>query len=362
MRVRYLEWDEEVARRLRDFAALMALFRYLLLRTGGDVEEALRMMRELQRQGYIDASVDLDRFRAALEEETMIRREGDQYSLTRRGERDLRRDSLDRVFTSLRKAGPGEHRITDTGVGGELLAETRPYQFGDEPSRIDSRQTIHNAIQRAGPGDIELTEPDFAVHESEHHTSCATVLMLDVSHSMVLYGEDRFTPAKRVALAMAELITTRYPKDSLSVVLFGDEAREISIGEIVYSEVGPFHTNTKAGLELAQRILRRKKHANKQIFMVTDGKPSAITERGRLYKNPIGLDPKIVNLTLQEAASCRRSRIVITTFMIARDPYLVDFVERLTRTNKGRAYYSSLESLGEFVFVDYLQNRRRRVR
>lgn len=362
MRVRYEKWDEDLARRLRDFAQLLALFHHLLLRTGGDVESTLRALRELQRQGYIDASVDLERFRAELEQGEIIRVEDGRFRLTRRGERDLRRDSLARIFSSLRKGGPGEHRIPDTGGGGELLAETRPYRFGDEPSTIDSRQTLKNAFARAGLEDVTIAEPDFEVHESEHHTSCATVLLLDVSHSMVLYGEDRFTPAKRVALALAELITTRYPKDDLSVVLFGDDAQEIAIGEIAYATVGPYHTNTKAGLELAQRILRRKKHANKQIFMVTDGKPSAIFENGRLFKNPFGLDPRIVSLTLQEAAACRRNRVVITTFMIAHDPDLVEFVERLTKINRGRAYYSSLENLGEFLFVDYLQNRRRKVR
>lgn len=362
MRVRYERWDEALARRLRDFRALMDLFRHLLLRAGGDVESALRILRELQRQGYIDQTVDLDAFRKQLADAELIRAEGDGLRLTGRGERDLRRDSLNRIFSSLRKAGPGEHRIDDPGAGGESLAETRPYQFGDEPSRIDSRQTLKNAFRRVGVDDLTLTEPDFEVHETEQHTSCATVLLLDISHSMVLYGEDRFTPAKRVALALAELITTRYPKDDLNVVLFGDEAVEIAIGEIAYASVGPYHTNTKAGLELAQRILRRKKHTNKQIFMVTDGKPSAIFERGRLYKNPIGLDPKIAALTLQEAASCRRSKVVITTFMIARDAYLVEFVEQLTRLNRGRAYFSSLDQLGEFLFVDYLRNRRRKVR
>ncbi len=361
MRVRYERWDDDLARRPRDRATLLRLFHYLVLRTGGDVEAALRALREMQRLGYLGAAFNLDEFRRELEEGDVVRREADGYHLTHRGERAIRRDALDRVFSSLRRAGPGEHRTADAGSGGELLAETRPYEFGDEPARIDSRQTLKNALRRGGIEDFTLAEPDFEVHETEHHTSCATVLLLDISHSMVLYGEDRFTPAKRVALALAELITTRYPKDSLDVVLFGDEAIEVPLSKIVYAEVGPYHTNTKAGLRMAQGILRRKKHANKQIFMVTDGKPSAIVESGRIYKNPIGLDPRIIQQTLQEAAACRRNRIVITTFMVARDAHLVEFVDQLTRINRGRAYYSSLQSLGEFLFVDYLQNRRRRV-
>ena len=180
---------------------------------------------------------------------------------------------------------------------------------------------------------------------------------------MILYGEDRITPAKRVALALCELITTRYPKDSLNVLLFGDAAKEVSMAEIPYLSAGPYHTNTKAGLELAREILRKKKQLNRQIFMLTDGKPSALTERnGEIYKNPFGLDRRIVNKTLEEADNCRRLGIPITTFMLTTDPLLVDFVDRFTKANRGRAYYSDLESLGSFVLVDYMRNKRRRVR
>jgi uncharacterized protein with von Willebrand factor type A (vWA) domain len=187
------------------------------------------------------------------------------------------------------------------------------------------------------------------------------VLLLDISHSMILYGEDRITPAKKVALAMAELIQTRYPKDSLQVALFGDDATEVSVRQLPYVGAGPYHTNTRAALQLAQRLLLRKKHPNKQIFMVTDGKPSAITEHGRLYKNPFGLDPKIVGLTLEEAAACRRNKIVITTFMLTQDPTLVDFVNKLTQVNRGRAYFSAADDLGGSVFVDYLRNRKKKI-
>jgi uncharacterized protein with von Willebrand factor type A (vWA) domain len=189
----------------------------------------------------------------------------------------------------------------------------------------------------------------------------ATALLLDVSHSMILYGEDRITPAKRVALALVELIRSRYPKDALHVILFGDTAREISVRDLTYTGVGPYHTNTHAALRLARQILLRKKHTNKQVFMITDGKPTALFEEGRLYLNPIGLDRKIVNKTLDEAAECRRLGIPITTFMLARDPQLVRFVETLTEVNRGRAFFSSLDRLEKTVFVDFIRNRKRRV-
>jgi uncharacterized protein with von Willebrand factor type A (vWA) domain len=206
-----------------------------------------------------------------------------------------------------------------------------------------------------------LKEEDLEVYETEHMTNCATVIMLDISHSMILYGEDRITPAKQVSLALAELISTKFPKDYLSLVAFGDDAQLVSLNELPFLSVGPYHTNTRAGLQMARSLLRRCGNVNKQIFMVTDGKPSAIfDDAGRLYKNPYGLDPRIVNKTLDEAMQCRRETITISTFMVAQDPSLVEFIEELTKINRGRAYYTSLNNLGDFVFVDYLRNRRKK--
>jgi uncharacterized protein with von Willebrand factor type A (vWA) domain len=273
----------------------------------------------------------------------------------------MRRESLNQIFTSLKKGGFGQHATPHAGDGGERLPETRPWRFGDEIAGLDFQRTMHNSLVRSGL-EMRLAEEDFELNETEHTTLCATVLMVDVSHSMILYGEDRITPAKKVAMALAELIQTRYPKDDLNVILFGDDAREVPVRDLPFIGAGPFHTNTRAGLQLAQKILRRKKHPNKQIFMITDGKASAITERGRLYKNPFGMDPKIVNMTLQEAAVARRNKVVITTFMLTKDPTLVDFVNRLTRVNHGRAYFSSCDNLGESLFVDYIRNRKKRVR
>ncbi|MDZ4803749.1 MAG: VWA domain-containing protein [Candidatus Eisenbacteria bacterium] len=361
MKFRYSEWDDALADMLRQFETLRSLFNHLLLQTDGDVEEAFRWLEFLKQKGILPPGFDLDAFRAEMEKQDIIRQEGDRAVLTKKGERSIRQESLDLIFGQLRKGAGGEHRTSHTGEGSETLPESRAYVFGDSIADLDQIQTIRSAL-RHGLDDINITEDDLQVHEKEMRTSVATVLCLDISHSMILYGEDRITPAKRVALALSELILTRYPKDSLDILLFGDDARVVPLEELTYSGVGPYHTNTKAALQLAQRILRTKKHVQKQIFMITDGKPSAMFEEGRLYKNSIGLDPKIVNRTLDEAVACRRKNIAITTFMVAQDHALVEFVEEMTRLNKGRAYYTGLDNLGGYVFADFVRNRRRVVR
>src|SRR5438477_1507125 len=359
-RQRYSFLDPELIRRLLAAMGLRRLFNQLLLQSGGDVEEAMRWMRLLQERGYIDPNVDLDAFFAQLLEQNIIGQDGQgNLVLASGGERQIRRDALDEIFGGLQKSMSGYHSVASAGQGTERLTETRPYAFGDDPMSIDSICSLQNAMKHNDPAErITLTEDDLEVFESEHNSSCATVVMIDISHSMVLYGEDRITPAKKVALALTELILTKYPKDSIDVLLFGDEATEVPISEIPYVQVGPFHTNTKAGLELAQRILRRHKHNNKQIFMITDGKPSALHEGGHLYTNSFGLDMKIVNRTLEEADRCRRAGVPITTFMLATDPMLVNFVEQLSKINRGRAFYSSPDRLGEYILADYIRNRR----
>jgi uncharacterized protein with von Willebrand factor type A (vWA) domain len=358
---RYDQWDPDLLRRMKQFASLMALFHYVLLQQNGNVEQALRMMKRLQETGYVDRTLDLDEFRRSLEESKLVSLKDGAPRLTARGERFVRTEALNRIFSNLKKGAFGDHRTGYEGAGGERLPETKPWQFGDELADLDLQATMHNALRRSGL-ELSLAEEDFELSEREHTAACATVLMVDVSHSMVLYGEDRITPAKMVALAMAEMIQTRYPKDSLDVILFGDDAVEVKVRDLPYLGAGPYHTNTRAGLQLAQRLLLKKKHPNRQIFMITDGKPSAVNEGGRLYKNPYGLDPKITGMTLEEAARCRRNRIVITTFMLTTDPSLVDFVNTLTQVNRGRAYFSSPDDLGGSVFVDYIRNRKRRLR
>jgi uncharacterized protein with von Willebrand factor type A (vWA) domain len=363
MRIRYEKWkggwwDNPDFRR-----ALLNLYHHLLLQTNGDVDDALRHLERIGRAyGFFDEKFTLDDFKKWLKENESIREvTPGRHELTRKGERSIRKDSLNEIFGRLHKDVAGDHRVPQAGAGLERLSETRPYLFGDEIADIDSLATLGNAIRRGGIDDISIHEEDLEVYETEHLSACATVLLLDVSHSMILYGEDRITPAKRVALALTELITTRYPKDQLSVVLFGDDAMRVPLEKLPYVGVGPYHTNTKAGLRMAQQILANRRHANKQIVMITDGKPSCIWESGRLYKNPFGLDPKIVNKTLEEAVSCRRRGIRITTFMVADDPHLREFVDRFTQLNRGRAYFSDLENLGQYVLVDFVRNRRKRV-
>jgi uncharacterized protein with von Willebrand factor type A (vWA) domain len=360
MRFRYSRLDPALQDLLRTVQDLKRLFDELVLRTAGNAEEALRWMNELQRRGYVGADVDLERFAGALEKAGVIRVERHRRNLTPRGLRDLRRSSLDLMFRNLRGGPGGEHRTPSTGEGGERLPETRPWRFGDAVGSIDGTGTLREALARGGIDDLRIAPEDFRVHETEHHASCATVLLLDVSHSMILYGEDRITPAKKVAMALAELVETRYPKDSLDCVLFGDEAKPVKAADLPCVTAGPFHTNTREALRMARRILRRRRHPNRRVVMITDGKPSALTENGLVYKNPFGLDPHIVRATVREAVLCRRERIPITTFMIAEDPTLRRFVEELTRANRGQAFFAAPDDLGGAVFVDFLRNRRRR--
>jgi uncharacterized protein with von Willebrand factor type A (vWA) domain len=364
MDYRYAYLDPALVELEQLLARLKALFEHLLLQTNGDVDEALRWLERIaERYQLFGERMDIDRFKQWLEGQKLIRPapRGGASELTRKGERGLRASSFETLFANLKRDAAGQHRTPHAGQGLERLPETRPYEFGDPISLLATSETLSNAIRRGGIDDLAIAEEDLEVHETEHDSSCATVLLIDVSHSMILYGEDRITPAKKVALALTELITTRYPKDALHVVLFGDDAWEVPLDELPYCGVGPFHTNTRAGLLLARQLLKRKRHANRQIFMLTDGKPSALTERnGDIYKNPFGLDPRVVNKTLEEADQCRRVGIPITTFMLTEDPTLVEFVEELTRTNRGRAYFASPDRVGDAVFVDYVRNRRRR--
>lgn len=342
--------------------SLMSLFSYLMVQTSGDVEEALEFLRQIaQEYGLFDENMTLEDLIEKLKEMGIIEEVNNTPTLTSKGVQRIRQDALREIFTSLKKGGIGYHETPQTGTGVERLSETKKWTFGDMPTNIDLTSTLTNAFKRDGIDEFSLKEEDLEVYETEHMTSCATILMLDISHSMVLYGEDRITPAKQVALALAELIMQKFPKDYLALVTFGDDAHVVSISELPFLTVGPFHTNTKAGLQLSRNLLRRRGNVNKQIFMVTDGKPSAIfDDNGRLYKNSFGLDPRIVNKTLDEAVQCRREKIVISTFMVARDPYLINFIEELTKANRGRAYYSTLQNLGEFIFVDYIRNRRKK--
>ncbi|MES2388942.1 MAG: VWA domain-containing protein, partial [Bacteroidota bacterium] len=265
------------------------------------------------------------------------------------------------IFGKLKKSGRGEHKTSQTGAGDETGTDIRAFSFGDGPDQIAVTESLRNAQVNHGINSFMLTEDDLQVREQELKTQTSTVLMIDISHSMILYGEDRITPAKKVAMALAELITTRYPKDTLDIIVFGNDAWQIQIKDLPYLQVGPYHTNTVAGLELAMDLLRRRKNKNRQIFMITDGKPTCLKEGAGYYKNSFGLDRKILNRTLTLAAQCRKLKIPVTTFMIASDPFLQEFVREFTEINNGRAFYSGLEGLGDLVFEDYKSNRKKRV-
>jgi uncharacterized protein with von Willebrand factor type A (vWA) domain len=362
MRHAYSRWTEiskTDEQRLQD---MIRLLNFLTLKTNGDVQEAIEWLQELAKQhGIFDEELSLKDLIDKMKEMGLVEEVNGIPNLTTRGMKKIRQDALLQIFSSLKKAPYGSHELPNTGQGVDRLSETKPWAFGDQPTNIDLTATLSNAFRRSGIDNFGLKEEDLEVYETEHMTNCATVIMLDISHSMILYGEDRITPAKQVSLALAELISTKFPKDYLSLVAFGDDAQLVSLNELPFLSVGPYHTNTRAGLQMARSLLRRCGNVNKQIFMVTDGKPSAIfDDAGRLYKNPYGLDPRIVNKTLDEAMQCRRETITISTFMVAQDPSLVEFVEELTKINRGRAYYTSLNNLGDFVFVDYLRNRRKK--
>ncbi|HTX19645.1 MAG TPA: VWA domain-containing protein [Bacteroidota bacterium] len=362
MRFLYTKWTPQSQTDEQRLQSLMQLFSHLLVQTSGDVEEAMEWLRQLAEEyGIFDENLSMEDLIQKLKEMGIIEEVNNTPVLTTRGVQKIRQDALKEIFTSLKKTPMGTHETPLTGTGVERLSETKKWNFGDMPTNIDLTSTLTNAFKRSGIDEFNLTEDDLEVYETENLSSCATVLMLDISHSMILYGEDRITPAKQVGLALSELIMTKYPRDYIALVVFGDDAKLVSINELPFLNVGPYHTNTRAGLQLARNLLRRCGNVNKQIFMITDGKPSAMfDDAGRLYKNSFGLDPRIVNKTLDEAVACRRERITISTFMVARDPYLINFIEDLTKANHGRAYYSSLNNLGQFIFVDYIRNRRKR--
>src|SRR5881296_933810 len=266
------------------------------------------------------------------------------------------------LMGSLGKSSFGRHDTRDLATGIEASGSSRTYEFGDTLN-LDITATLSNAIQREGltlPLNIEYS--DLQVHQCEYQSSCATVLMLDCSHSMILYGEDRFTPAKKVAMALSQLIRTQYPGDSLSLVLFHDSAEELPLSALAHVQVGPYYTNTREGLRIAQRILLRQRKDMRQIVMITDGKPSALTlEDGRIYKNAFGLDPFVVSETLEEVNKCKRAGIMINTFMLASDYSLVNFVQRITQMCKGKAYFTTPYTLGQYLLMDYMSRKTRQI-
>jgi uncharacterized protein with von Willebrand factor type A (vWA) domain len=353
---------------LSDFERLFDIFSELIVHTSGDVDEALEWLNVLDKEySLTNDKYTMDDFIEDLKKKGYLREEilpdgKGQMSVTAKTERILRKNAMEQIFGNIRKSGRGQHKSKKSGLGDEATGEYRDFQFGDALEHISITESLKNAQINHGIGEFRLTEQDLVVEDTHHQSQMSTVLMIDISHSMILYGEDRITPAKKVAMALAELITTSYPKDTLDVIVFGNDAWPISIKDLPYLNVGPYHTNTVAGLELAMDILRRKRNTNKQIFMITDGKPSCLRlPDGQYYKNSNGLDDYIVDKCYTMAAQARKLHIPITTFMIAQDPYLQHFVDEFTKSNKGKAFYTGLKGLGEMIFHDYETNRKKRM-
>jgi len=350
------------------FEKLFEIFKELITHTSGDFDEAIDWLRELDVEYELtDENYTIDDFIKDLLEKSYIREEikpdgsGKGMGLTAKTEKLLREYALKQIFGKLKRSGTGNHKTNHLGQGAEPSGELKNFQFGDPIENIVLTESLKNAQIHSGIDDLQIRQEDLVVEKTEHKSQMSTVLMIDISHSMILYGEDRITPAKKVAMALAELITTRYPKDTLDILVFGNDARLISIKDLPYLQVGPYHTNTVAGLELAMDMLRRKKNTNKQIFIITDGKPSCLKmSDGTYYKNSAGLDKTIVEKCYLMARQARKLHIPITTFMIASDPYLKQFVQEFTKANNGKAFFTGLNNLGEMIFEDYEKNRKKR--
>lgn len=365
------------------FEKLFDIFQELITHTSGDFDEAIDWLRELDKEYELtDDEYTIDDFIEDLKAKGYIREEFEEgdgergegetgedgdgkgtISITAKLERLIRQRALDQIFGKLKRSGSGNHKTGKSGPGDEHTGDFREYRYGDGSEHISMTESLKNAQINHGIGNFALSEDDLVVEDTHYKAQMSTVLMIDISHSMILYGEDRITPAKKVAMALAELITTRYPKDTLDILVFGNDAWPIPIKDLPYLKVGPYHTNTVAGLQLAMDMLRRKRNTNKQIFMITDGKPSCLRlPDGTYYKNSVGLDDYIVEKCYNMARQARKLHIPITTFMIAQDPYLMQFIRHFTEANKGKAFFTGLKGLGEMIFEDYEANRKKRLK
>lgn len=306
-----------------------------------------RMARKLEQEGYVTRREDS---------------KGLRVEVTDKAIDFLGFKTLKDLMGAIGRSSFGAHETRELATGVETTGSSKPWEFGDTLN-LDVPATLLNALRREGLKlPLEVDYEDLAVHQSEYQSSCATVLMLDCSHSMILYGEDRFTPAKRVALALAHLVRTQFPGDSLNLVLFHDTAEELNIGELARVQVGPYYTNTRDGLILAQKILASSKKDMKQIVMITDGKPSAVTlEDGRIYRNPMGIDPLVMSMTLEEVGRCKRRGILINTFMLATDYQLIAFVQKITEMCRGKAYFTTPYTLGQYLLMDFLNQKSRTI-
>jgi Ca-activated chloride channel family protein len=325
----------------------------------GKLDELIdKLLDRLERENYISTTSPQQQGQVTQQAGQMGQAQDARFEVTDKSLDFLGYKTLRDLLGSLGKSNFGRHDTRHWATGVETSGGSQPYEFGDTLN-LDVTATLKSAIAREGltlPLNLEYS--DLQVHQSEYQSSCATVVMLDCSHSMILYGEDRFTPAKKVAMAMAHLIRTQYPGDTLSLVLFHDSAEELPVSQLARVKVGPYYTNTREGLRMSQRILSRQRKDMKQIVMITDGKPSALTlPDGRIYKNAFGLDPLVVSETLEEVARCKRQNIMINTFMLASDFGLVQFVQKVSQMCRGKAYFTTPETLGEYLLMDFMQRR-----
>ena len=326
----------------------------------GELEELIeKLIERMQQEDYvsIDEPHDPSR-RSSMGGQVGDAQQQAKFEITDKSLDFLGFKALRDLLGSLGKSSFGRHDTRDMATGIEASGASKQYEFGDTLN-LDITATLSSAIQREGLGlPLNLEYHDLQVHQCEYQSSCATVLMLDCSHSMILYGEDRFTPAKKVAMALSHLIRTQYPGDSLSLVLFHDSAEEVPLSQLARVKVGPYYTNTREGLRMAQRLLQRQRKDMKQIVMITDGKPSALTlEDGRIYKNAFGLDPLVVSETLEEVSKCKRAGVLINTFMLASDYGLVQFVQKVTQMCRGKAYFTTPYTLGQYLLMDYMSRK-----
>jgi len=341
-------FDEDTQRQIDEMSA------------AGKLDELIdKLIERMQQENYISALQNPDRTQASQTGGHVGDVEGEvRFEVTDKSLDFLGFKTLRDLLGSLGKSSFGRHDTRHWATGIEASGAPRRYEFGDTLN-LDTNATLSSAISREGIGlPLNLEYDDLHVHQCEYQSSCATVVMLDCSHSMILYGEDRFTPAKKVAMALSHLIRTQYPGDSLSLVLFHDSAEELPVSELARVKVGPFYTNTREGLRVAQRILARQRKDMKQIVMITDGKPSALTmPDGRIYKNAYGLDPLVVSETLEEVSRCKRANILINTFMLTNDYALVQFVHKVSEMCRGKAYFTTPHTLGEYLLMDYMQRK-----
>jgi Ca-activated chloride channel family protein len=342
------QFDQEMRERLQQ------------MQMDGTLDELIeKLIERMQQEDFISIDEPQDPTRpSGVGGQTGENQQPTKFEITDKSLDFLGYKALRDLLGSLGKSSFGRHDTRDMATGVESSGTSKIYEFGDTLN-LDITATLSSAIQREGltlPLNIEYS--DLNVHQCEYQSSCATVVMLDCSHSMILYGEDRFTPAKKVAMALSQLIRTQYPGDSLSLVLFHDSAEEVPLSQLARVKVGPYYTNTREGLRLAQRILQRQRKDMKQIVMITDGKPSALTlEDGRIYKNAFGLDPLVVSQTLEEVSKCKRAGVLINTFMLASDYGLVNFVQKVTEMCRGKAYFTTPYTLGQYLLMDYMSRK-----